>query len=78
MLTGGVIAQVTARLESKQEELIAREMPLRGWWGRVAEALGRSYITDLAFGGAYLPAWQIPLGGVRCLQTLESVIRELA
>ncbi|MBN2099433.1 MAG: cytidylate kinase-like family protein [Dehalococcoidia bacterium] len=73
-----VIAQVAERLQAKQEEVIAREMPPGGLWGRIAEALGRSYIADLGFGGAYLPAWQIPVGDIRYLQALESVVRDLA
>jgi cytidylate kinase len=73
-----VIAQVAERLQAKQEEVVAREMPPGSLWGRIAEALGRSYIADLGFGGAYLPAWQIPLGDIRYVQALESVIRDLA
>jgi cytidylate kinase len=73
-----IIAQVAERLEAKPEEVIAREMPPGSLLGRIAEALGHSYIADLGFSGAYLPAWQIPLGDTRYLQALESVIRELA
>lgn len=73
-----IIAQVAVRLEAKQEEVIAREMPPGSLLGRIAEALGHSYIADFGLAGAYLPAWQIPIGDTRYLQTLESVIRELA
>jgi len=73
-----IIAQVAERLEAKQEEVIAREMPPGSLLGRIAEALGRSYIADFGLAGAYLPAWQIPIGDTRYLQTLESVVGELA
>ncbi len=73
-----IIAQVAERLETKQEAIIAREMPPGSLLGRIAEALGRGYVADFGLAGAYLPAWQIPLDDARYVQTLESVIRELA
>lgn len=73
-----IIAQVAERMEAKQEEVTAREMPPGSLLGRIAEALEHSYIADFGLAGAFLPAWQIPVGDDRYLQTLESVIRELA
>lgn len=73
-----IIAEVAARLHRQEQEVIAKEMPPGSLLGRIAEALGRSYIFGDAWAGAYLSLRQIPLDDTRYLQALESVVRELA
>lgn len=73
-----IIAEVAARLQRQEEEVIEKEMPPSGHLGRIAEALQHSLAYGVGFEGAYLPAWQMPLNDTRYLQALESVIRELA
>jgi len=73
-----IIAQVAARLDRKEEEVIAKEKPATGLLDRIAEALGHSYVFGDGVAGAYLPVAQIPLDDTRYLRALESVIRELA
>jgi hypothetical protein len=73
-----IIAQVAARLQRKEQDVIAKETPPSGLLGRITEALEHSASMDVGFEGAYLPAWEIPLNDTRYLQTLESVVRELA
>ena len=73
-----IIAEVAARLHRREQEVIAKEMPSGSLLGRIAEALGHNYAFGDAFGGAYLPTWEIPLDDTRYLEALESVVRELA
>ncbi len=73
-----IIAEVAARLQRQEEEVIEKEMPPSSRLGRIAEALQRSLAYGVGFEGAYLPAGQMPLNDTRYLQALESVIRELA
>ncbi len=73
-----IIAEVAARLQRQEEEVIEKEMPPSTRLGRIAEALQHSLAYGVGFEGAYLPAWQMPLNDTRYLQALESVIRELA
>jgi cytidylate kinase len=73
-----IIAQVAARLQRKEQDVIAKETPPSGLLGRITEALEHSASMDVGFEGAYLPAWEIPLNDTRYLQTLESVVRGLA
>jgi cytidylate kinase len=73
-----IIAEVAAKLQRKEIEVIAKEMPPSTLLGRVAEALGRSHGLGDAFAGAYLPVWEIPLNDRRYFQALESVVTELA
>jgi cytidylate kinase len=73
-----IIAEVAARLQRQEQEVIAKEMPPSSLLGRIAEALGSSYGFGEGFAGAYLPMSQMPLDDTRYLQALESVVRELA
>lgn len=73
-----IIAEVAARLQRKEQDVIAKEAPPSGLLGRITEALEHSASIDVGFEGAYLPAWEIPLNDTRYLKTLESVVRELA
>jgi cytidylate kinase len=73
-----IIAEVATRLHREEQDVIAKEMPPSTILGRVAEALERTLPFGVGFEGAYLPAWQIPLNDRRYLQTLESVVRDLA
>ncbi len=69
-----VIAGVATRLRRQEQDVIDKEMPPGTVLGRIAEALGHSY----GFEGVGLPPWEMPLNDTQYLQSLESVIRELA
>ena len=73
-----IIAEVAARLHRQEQDVIAKEMPPSSLLGRIAEALDRSLPFGSGFEGAYLPAWEMPLDDTGYLQTLQSVIRDLA
>jgi cytidylate kinase len=73
-----IIAEVAARLNRQEQEVIAKEMPPSNLLGRIAEALGHNYAFGDGLAGAYLPVGEIPLDDTRYLQALESVVRELA
>ncbi len=73
-----IIAEVAARLHRQEQDVLEKEMPPSSLLGRIAKALERTLPFGGDFEGAYLPAWEIPLDDTRYLQTLESVIRELA
>ena len=73
-----IIAEVAARLDRQEQEVIAKEMPPSSLLGRIAEALGHGLAFGDGTAGAYLPIEQIPLDDTRYLKALESVVRELA
>jgi cytidylate kinase len=73
-----IIAEVAARLDRQEKDVLAKEMPPSSLLGRIAEALEHAAPFGVGFEGAYLPAWQIPLNDTRYLQALKSVLRELA
>jgi cytidylate kinase len=73
-----IIGEVAARLHRDEREVIAKEMPPTSFLGRVAEALGISYVFGEGVAGTYLPIWDIPLYDARYLQALEKVVTELA
>jgi cytidylate kinase len=73
-----IIAEVAARLEREEQDVTEKEMPPSSLFGRIAKALERGYSSEIGVEGAYMPVWQIPLDDTRYLNTLESVIRELA
>jgi cytidylate kinase len=72
-----IIAEVAARLQREEHDVIAKEMPPGTLLGRIIEALTSDYGGDV-LGGAYLPAELIPLGDTRYVGALKSVVRELA
>jgi len=73
-----IIAEVAARLDRQEQDVSEKEMPPSGLFGRIARALERGYSSEIGFEGAYMHVWQIPLDDSRYLNTLESVLRELA
>jgi cytidylate kinase len=72
-----IIAEVAARLQREEHDVIAKEMPPGTLLGRILEALTSGYGGDV-LGGGYLPPELIPLGDTRYVKALESVVRELA
>jgi cytidylate kinase len=73
-----IIAEVAARLNLHEQEVIAKEMPPCTLRERIEEALQRGYATGLGVQGAYLPISQMPLDDNRYLEALTALIRELA
>ena len=73
-----VIAEVAAKLQRQEQEVMAKEMPPTSVLGRIAEALEHSYAFGDGMAGAYLSMTEIPLEDARYLQALESVVKELA
>jgi cytidylate kinase len=73
-----IIAEVAARLRRREEEVEAKEMPVTGLLGRIAETLENNYGFGYALEGAYLPLGKIPLDDNRYLEALKSVVGELA
>ncbi len=73
-----IIAEVAARLDRQEQDVTEKEMPPSGLFGRIARALERGYSSEIGFEGAYMHVWQIPLDDSRYLNTLASVIKELA
>jgi len=70
-----IIAEVAARLDRDEQDVLAKDMPSGSLLGRIAEALAQS---GPDFQGAYLPPWQIPVDDTRYLLALESVVKQLA
>jgi cytidylate kinase len=73
-----IIAQVATLLNRQEQEVTEKEMPPSSLFGRIAKALEHGYSSEIGFEGAYMPVWQIPLDDARYLNTLKSVLRELA
>ena len=73
-----IIAQVAARLNLEEQEVLAKEMPPTSLQDRIAEALAHGYTIGNSIQGVYLPIWQIPLDNNRYLEALTSFITELA
>jgi cytidylate kinase len=73
-----IIAQVAARLNLEEQEVVAKEMPPTGLQDRIAEALAHGYTIGNGIQGAYLPIWQIPLDNNRYMDALTGLITELA
>jgi len=73
-----IIAEVAARLNLQEQEVLAKEMPPTRLHERIAEALARGYAIGDGIQGAYLPVWQIPFDDSRYVEALSSFIRELA
>jgi cytidylate kinase len=73
-----IIAQVAARLNLEEQEVVAKEMPPTSLQDRIAEALAHGYTIGNGIQGAYLPIWQIPLDNNRYLEALTGLITELA
>ena len=74
-----LIAEVAMRLQSDEQEVIAKEMPPTTLLGRIAEALGHNAaFAGEAFAGAYLPISELSLSDSRYFEALKSVVKELA
>ena len=79
-----IIAKVAELLNTKTQDVIAKEMPPGTLLGRIAESIGHSYAIDCGFAvgdnfdGMYVPAWEISLDNTRYLAGLKSIIKELA
>jgi len=73
-----IIAEVAARLNLEEQEVVAKEMPPISLQDRIAEALAHGYTIGNGIQGAYLPIWQIPLDNNRYIEALTSLITELA
>jgi cytidylate kinase len=72
-----IIAEVAARLQREERDVIAKEMPPGTLLGRIVEALTSGNAGNI-FEGGYLPPELIPLGDTRYVKALESVVWELA
>ena len=73
-----IIAEVAARLNLEEQEVLAKEMPPTSLQDRIAEALAHGYTIGNSIQGVYLPIWQIPLDNNRYLDALTNFITELA
>jgi cytidylate kinase len=73
-----IIAEVAARCNLQECEVLAKEMPPARLQERIAEALARGYSIGDGIQGAYLPFWQIPTDDNRYLEALTSFIKDLS
>ena len=73
-----IIAQVAARLQRHEEDILEKEMPPGTVLARITDALAHGQAHGLGIEGAYLPTWQTPVPDARYLQALEAVMKELA
>jgi cytidylate kinase len=73
-----IIAEVDSRLNMREQDVMAKEMPPARLQERIAEALARGYSIGDGIQGAYLPFWQIPLDDSSYLQALTSFIGDLS
>ena len=77
-----IIAEIAERLRRPDYDVAAKEMPPGSLGGRIVEALSFNYpsqsLPDVAYAGAYLPTWEMPLDNIQYLAGLEFVIKKLA
>ena len=77
-----IIAEIAERLRRPNYDVAAKEMPPGSMGGRIVEALSYNYpsqsLPDVAYTGAYLPTWEMPLDNIQYLAGLEFVIKKLA
>ncbi len=73
-----LIAAVAAKLNTQEQEILAKETPPCNLRERIEEALQRGYATGVGVQGAYLPISQIPLDDSRYLDALTALIKDLA
>ena len=72
-----IIARVAMQLHREEPEIIGKEMLPTSLLARIAKALGHS-LGECGVEGSYLTISEMPLDDARYLQTLTSVVRELA
>lgn len=73
-----IIAEVAARLNLEEQDILAKEMPPCTLRERIEEALQKGYATGIGIQGAYLPITQVPLDDNRYLEALTNLFKELA
>ena len=73
-----IIAEVSARLNLQEQEIIAKETPACGIRARIAEALARGYSTGDGIQGVSMPFWQLPLDDGSYIEAISAFIQELA
>ena len=77
-----IIAEIAERVRRPNYDVAAKEMPPGSLGGRIVEALSYNYpsqsLPDVAYTGAYLPTWEMPLDNIQYLAGLEFVIKKLA
>jgi hypothetical protein len=71
-----IISEVAVRLRWQEQD--EKEVPPGGFLGRIVEALGHGYSSYGTASPPVSPTWEILLQDARYLESLESVIRELA
>jgi cytidylate kinase len=73
-----IIAGVAGRVQRSPAEVALKEEPPATLMGRILHALGQAQITTADNGGAFRPAWEMPLEDTRYLDAMTAVIRDLA
>jgi cytidylate kinase len=77
-----IIAEIAERVRRPNYDVAAKEIPPGSLGGRIVEALSYNYpsqsLPDVAYTGAYLPTWEMPLDNIQYLAGLEFVIKKLA
>jgi cytidylate kinase len=73
-----IIAEVSARLNLQEQEVMAKETPPSGLRGRIAEALARGYSAGDGIQGVGMPFWQMALDDGSYIEAMTSFIQELA
>lgn len=77
-----IIAEVAARLQRSEQDVLQKEMPPGSLLGRIAEVITHGYFPGPGGEGrylpTYLPTWEIPLDDTRYIEELEHVIKTLA
>ena len=70
-----IIAEIAERLRRPNYDVAAKEMPPGSLGGRIVEALSYNYpsqsLPDVAYTGAYLPTWEMPLDNIQYLAGLK-------
>ena len=73
-----IIEEVAQQLGRATQEVSQKEEPPGSMVGRIIEALANAQAIGGGPEGAYVPTWDVPLDDTRYLDSLTSVIGELA
>ena len=73
-----IIERVASRVKRGEEEIVIKEQPPGSRLGQIFDALANANAMGGGMEGAYVPSWEVPLDDTRYLETLTTVIRNLA
>jgi cytidylate kinase len=73
-----ILAAVAAHMDRSEDQVAVKEMPAGTFLGRIVEAINHTYPGGVAREGAFYPNWEFSIDDKSYLESLISIIKELA